>query len=259
MLVFHSPQSRLAHLLGFHRLVEARIEKGLGWSRGRVLLEHHIHSLCVNSLFQSTTVLANKSIDSIDNLLAVLNSEERPLGNEIVGVPEDLTRAVYKLSFLNKQDTEVSPWAFELSVITALLRDWRPSVDMSVSSAPSLLLLAQLYHLACLCLMQYLWNPSEAGVDPGINSHVSAASVLIENSDLTLKPMNSAAWPLTVLAIFAQGACHQQTLEKPLISLTNFAHLQGYRSVLQFLTRVWDGELGAAVLRRPEILAIVHI
>lgn len=259
MFAFHSPESRLAMLLGFQALVEARIMKDLSWSRGRVLLEHHIHSLSTNGLFHHNEVLAHRSIDSIDRLLKVLNSAERPLGREIVGVPEDMTIAMYKLSFLNNHDIMTPPWTFELSAVTALVGTWHPQVDMSVSSAQSLLLLARLYHLACLCLVQYLWDRNSSLKDSEISDHVQKASSLVESSSLIEKPINSAAWPLIVLGIFARDASHRCTLRSPIKSLADYAQLEGYRSGLRFLQLVWSNDLGPGVLQQPETLAMVHI
>lgn len=255
-MVFDSALAKLTHLLGFFRLCQARIDSGLPWGPLQVLFEHYIHALTINTLFQFHAIKDVGALLHVENLIYRLNQGPRPLGQEVVGVPEKLTIAAYKLGYLTHQDVEVAPWSLELMAVARLVRRWEPASHACKPFAQGLYVVGQLYWLACLCLLDYLESNLTSSQ---INSYIDEAVVAVQNSYLVEKPFNTISWPLTVLGIFTDRVEQREVLIQPLKALRDTVRLMTYKTAVEFLERTWEQELGVGVLRSAEFLSHVHL
>lgn len=255
-MVFDSARAKLTHLVGFFRLCQVRIDSGLPWGPLQVLFEHYIHALTINSLFQYNAIKDLASFLHVENLVYRLNLGPRPLGKEIVGVPEKLTIAAFKLSYLTHQDVDSAPWTLELMAVARLVRRWEPASHACKPSAQGLFVVGQLYWLACLCLVEYLeGNPTSTQIDPCVEEAVHT----VRNSYLVDKPFNTVSWPLTILGIFAGKTEQREVLIQPLKALRDKVRLMTYKTAVGFLEATWQQGLGASVLKSPDFLSYVHL
>lgn len=242
--------------MGFFQLCEARINSGLPWGPLQVLFEHYIHALIINVLFHFNFLASAKSLLHVDNLVLRLNQGPRPLGVEVVGVPEKLTTAAFKLSYLVYQDVSAAPWSLELIAVSKAVRRWEPSTQARKPSANGLYTVGLLYWSACLCLLEHL----EIGPTSTRTAlYVQEAIKAIQQSRIMEKPFNIISWPLTILGIFAKEVKHRDILIQPLKTLCEGIKLMTYKTSVDFLYDIWQQELGADVLHRPDLLSRVHL
>lgn len=255
-MVFDSATAKLTHLLGFFRLCQVRIDSGLPWGPLQVLFEHYIHALTINTLFQYHAIKDVGPFVHVENLVYRLNLGPRPLGKEIVGVPEKLTIAAFKLGYLVHQDVDSAPWTLELMAVSRLVRRWEHASHACKPAAKGLFVVGQLYWLACLCLVDYLEaDPTSSRIDSCLEEAVET----VRNSYLVDKPFNTISWPLTVLGVFAEKAEQREILIQPLKALRDKVRLMTYKTAVGFLEATWQQRLGTSVLKSPDFLSYVHL
>lgn len=204
-------------------------------------------------------MVGKKPISWLDTMTAFVNKDPRPLGSEIVGVPEELTAIAYRLAVLNTKDITDSPWDIELLATAVTLNSWTPPAYALKPSCAPLLLIGKLYHFACTCLLQNIVNRDADATDDIIANCLFEASYTLQESEYRLEPFNSMIWPLTVLAIFVTDRLQRLIILQSIKSLIEISKVEGYRTVLRFLSVVEDEKLGPKVLLRPDLLKMVHM
>lgn len=231
----------------------------VSWGPFRILLEQYIHSLTIGSLFHHKLLVSQRPITYVEGLIDILNEGPRPLGREIAGVPEELTVVVYRLTFLNFHDIEQPPWDAELVATATKLANWMPAPHAFLPSGAGLLLVAQLYHLACTCLLQNIMDRTADATNDVIGASLEEAAALLEITRTQSWLFNSMVWPLAILSVFAVDPEQRSAFERPISILIGRARVEGYQSILSFLALIEAKAIGPRVLLRPDFLSMVHM
>lgn len=207
-----------------------------------------------SSTFHSGQLLHGQALEYIDELLGLLNQGSRPLGTDVSGVPQELIRVVYKLSWLRRKDTSSAPWRAQVSLVMVLLAAWEVSQESSESRSAASQLTATLYHSACSILAHTLLDRDVHASDPRIMSHVAAAveAVTLFTPDHT-PPLN-LGWPLVIIGVAAADAVDLQVLRSPLLGLMRVSGLVGFQSALDFISKAWGDGPGSGSYRGLKIL-----
>lgn len=187
--------------------------------------------------------------------MTTVRGRSHALGSEIVGIPEQLVIAVYKLSYLTYQDTTQGPWDVELLGISRKVKSWSPSSRALIVAADGLLLVGRLYHSACMCYCWYLYDKELSLNDPRVVSLLDQVTTWLQLSAIHERPYNCISWALVILGTFAVSDEHRNAIIKPLQGLVEVAHLSAYQPAIDFLHEVWTLDIGPRVMHRPEILA----
>lgn len=256
--MFTSTEHRLIHLNGYYKLVEARIASGDDWGPFKVLVVHYLHSFCINVLSHFTLFVGDKDIHYVNDVIDRFRLNQGGLGREIVGVPAELTIAVYKLCFLLQQNAKQPPWDSELDAVARLIENWHPPT-YSLAGATGILVVGKLYHLACICFLLYLQDRNVDLTDDTIRDTIKEAVEIVNVAGLCKYPYNCVSWPLTVLGLFAEVQEHRQTLQGPLLSLVENEKMNGYQTAIDLLETAWSQKLGPRVLDDKALMANLSI
>lgn len=213
----------------------------------------------INVLWHFDALARDKPISYVNDFLLTARGATTPLGREVVGVPQELTIAVYKLSFLTYHDTSLSPWDTELLAVLKLLQNWRLADHALAPSSSGLLLVGKIYHIACMCYVSYLLSGTEMSSCGDVSSFVREAALLLRLSRIGKRPFNCLSWPLIILSIFCTDIDDYETLMECLDAFVSTSKMAGYGPAVQLVKKVWESKIGPDILRRPETLQSIAI
>ena len=265
MYNFVEPKARMAHLMGYCRLVELRIRLAPdSWGPTRTILEWYLYCFPTGCAFYRE-LLVDKTFNYIDYLIIYLNEVPRPLGPEICGVPAIFISIAYKLAFICENSFTIDSWTVQLVGIAQTLEQWEPDAHLLAYPSREKLFIAKLYHLATLAWTRKLLFPLTAPTDVLFQDCATRAVTLVDEYPTLLHPPVCIGWPLAILNMAVTDIVQRKILRMPLENFVTHGTMVGFTALLETLNIIW-GEgpgsptyIGMDALYRSDLLQRIHL
>lgn len=259
------PKVRMAHLLGYCRLVEARIHLDPNsWGPTRTLLEWYLYCFPTGCAFYRQ-LLVGKTFNYIDHLIVYLNQIPRALGPEICGVPSIFMSTAFKLAFLCEKSLRYDMSTSDLAGIAQRLERWEPDAHLLAYPSREKLLIARLYHVASLVWARKLMYPMVDPTEELFQDCVSRAVLLLDDYPPLIQPPVCIGWPLAILNMAVVDADRRMVLRFPLENMVVHLKMVGFSALLEVLDVIWGNGpgsqtyIGLNALHRSDLMQRIHL